>query len=146
MRLLKRLQKGWKKHRPEDQITLQPVSDGGDGFGVIMAEMIRARKTSVKTVNAALQTITASYWWEPRSKLAIIEAANIVGLAMLPTDKFHPFHLNTFGLGTALLAASEKGARKALIGVGGECDKRRGIRDGKSLGLDFLRPTGARDH
>ena len=31
---------GWRQARPEDTLILQPISDGGDGFGPLMAEAL----------------------------------------------------------------------------------------------------------
>jgi glycerate kinase len=133
---------GWRKYRPHDSITLRPVSDGGDGFGAIMADMVRAREVSIQTVNAAQQSLTASYWWETQSKLAIVEAASIVGLAMLPKKRFHPFDLNTFGLGKALVAAARKGAKKALVGIGGSATNDGGFGMARALGWKFINREG----
>ena len=129
---------GWKQQRKNDALTLQPVSDGGDGFGAIMAEMLGAKETKVSTFDAAQRPLKASYWWSAPSQLAIIEAANIIGLAMLPKGRFHPFDLNTFGLGVTLRAAAKKGARKALVGIGGSATNDAGFGLARALGWRFL--------
>ncbi len=133
---------GWKKARPKDRLTLLPVSDGGDGFGAIMARMLKARAVKLKTINAAHQPISSSWWWEPKTNLAIIESAAINGLAMLPKGKFHPFDLNSYGLGEALLAAAKKGARTALIGIGGSGTNDAGFGLARALGWRFLDHDG----
>lgn len=133
---------GWEKSRPKDRLTRLPVSDGGDGFGAIMADMLKARPVKVRTVNAAHEPIAAFWWWEPGSKLAIIEAANICGLAMLKKGEFHPFDLNTYGLGAALQMAAKKGARKALIGIGGSATNDAGFGMARALGWKFLDHDG----
>lgn len=133
---------GWKKSRPHDRLTLLPVSDGGDGFGAILATMLRARPIKLKTVNAAHESIESFWWWEPKSKTAIIESAGIIGLAMLPRGKFHPFDLNTFGLGAALLAAAKKGAHKAIVGIGGSATNDGGFGLARALGWRFYDSVG----
>jgi glycerate kinase len=133
---------GWKKSRPKDRLTLLPVSDGGDGFGAIMARMLKARAVKLKTVNAAHQSINASWWWEPKTRLAIIESAAINGLAMLPKGEFHPFDLHSYGLGAALQAAAARGAQKALIGIGGSATNDAGFGLARALGWKFLNRDG----
>jgi len=133
---------GWLRKRPDDSPVLLPVSDGGDGFGAIMAEMLGAKPVRVKTVNAAHQSVEATYWWKPDSKLAIVEAANIIGLAMLPKGEFHPFDLNTYGLGLVLQAAAKRGARRALIGIGGSATNDAGFGMARALGWKFLDRRG----
>ncbi|MBA4147503.1 MAG: glycerate kinase [Verrucomicrobia bacterium] len=134
---------GWKKARPNDLIQLLPMSDGGDGFGEIVASAIGARPQQIKTVNAAHEKIESTWWWESRSQTAIIESANVIGLAMLPTGKFHPFQLDTFGLGKTLEAAARKGARSCYMGIGGSATNDAGFGMARALGWKFLDQTGA---
>lgn len=129
--------KGWKKSRTGDKIRLLPMSDGGEGFGEVIGSLLGAKPQKVKTVNAAREPITATWWWEPKSKLAVIESAKVIGLAMLPRGKFHPYQLDTFGLGRVLQAAAEKGATKCLIGIGGSATNDAGFGLARALGWAF---------
>src|SRR6266576_3270825 len=76
--------RGWQGARKDDSIELLPMSDGGDGFGVVLSELLGAETRVTKTVDAAHRTVTAEWWWEPKSATAIIEAARVNGLAQLP--------------------------------------------------------------
>lgn len=134
--------RGWKQARPKDRMTLLPVSDGGDGFGAIMARLLKSKPVKLKTVNAAHEPIESFWWWEAKSRTAIIESAGIIGLAMLPQGKFHPFDLNTFGLGAALLAAARKGAQKLVIGIGGSATNDAGFGLARALGWKFYDHDG----
>ena len=78
------------------------MSDGGDGFGEIISALLGASVQSVKTVDAAHRPLEAQWWWDAGSRTAVIEAARVNGLAQLPRGKFHPFELDTFGLGAVL--------------------------------------------
>jgi glycerate kinase len=80
----------------------------------------------------------AGWWWEPGTKTAIIESAAIIGLAMLPPGRFHPFELDTFGLGAVIQAALAKGARRCLIGIGGSATNDGGFGVARALGWKFL--------
>src|SRR5262245_36330099 len=88
--------KGWQKARSMDSVSLLPMSDGGDGFGEVLGKLLRAKIQKVKTVDAAHRSCEANWWWEPKSKTAVIESANVIGLTKLPPGKFHPFELDTF--------------------------------------------------
>jgi glycerate kinase len=133
---------GWARARPEDVVTLLPMSDGGDGFGIILSELIGAKAQAIKTVDAAGQALEADWWWEPTTRTAIIESANIVGLALLPPGKFHPFELDTFGLGKVIQAAAKKGARRCLVGIGGSATNDGGFGVARALGWEFEDETG----
>jgi glycerate 2-kinase len=130
--------KGWHRVRPQDKLDLLPMTDGGDGFGEVISALLHARVRRVKTVNAAHRPCTARWWWEPETKTAIIESAAVIGLAMLPPGRFHPFELDTFGLGAVLRAVAAKGARRCLVGIGGSATNDAGFGLARALGWEFL--------
>ena len=133
---------GWKGQRPADLVQLLPMSDGGDGFGEVIGQLLGASVQTVRTVNAAHHACVSRWWWEPRSRTAIIESALVVGLAMLPRGKFHPFELDTFGLGAVIQAAAGKGAKQCLIGIGGSATNDGGLGLARSMGWEFLDGNG----
>lgn len=130
--------KGWRKVRPEDTLERLPMSDGGDGFGQIIGRLLNARPQTVRTVDAAHRPCKAIWWWEPRSKTALIESAGVTGLAMLPPGRYHPFKLDTFGLGKVLKAAAGKECCHCLIGIGGSSTNDGGFGMARALGWKFL--------
>ncbi len=134
--------RGWHRARPADEMDLLPMSDGGDGFGEALRRLLGARSHPVKTVDAAHRPCTAAWWWEVDSRTAVIESARIIGLAQLPPGRFHPFELDTFGLGAAVRAALAKGSRQLIVGVGGSATNDGGFGLARSLGWEFLSGTG----
>src|ERR1017187_5897132 len=135
--------KGWHKARRHDSLDLLPMTDGGDGFGEVISGLLRARIQRLKTVDAAHRPCVARWWWEPQTKTAIIESAAIIGLAMLPPRQFHPFELDTFGLGAVIRTAAAKGARRCLMGIGGSATNDGGFGLARSLGWKFLDRDGS---
>ena len=119
------------------------MSDGGDGFGEVMSELLHAKIQKVKTVDAAHRPCDAHWWWEPKTKTAVIESANVIGLAKLPPGEFHPFELDTFGLGAAIRAAAAKGAKRCVIGIGGSATNDGGFGLACALGWEFWSGDGA---
>jgi glycerate kinase len=134
--------RGWSAVRPFDLIDLLPITDGGDGFGEVMSRQIGAKVQRVLTVDAAHRSLETHWWWEPKTKTAIIESANVIGLAMLPPGKYRPFELDTFGLGMVIRAASAKGAWKCFIGVGGSATNDGGFGLASALDWKFLDHQG----
>jgi glycerate kinase len=118
------------------------MSDGGDGFGDVISRLVHARRQTIKAMDAAHRSCMTGWWWEPQSKTAIIESAAVIGLAMLPPKRFHPFELDTFGLGLVLRKAAEKGARQCLVGVGGSATNDAGFGLARALGWRFLDSNG----
>ncbi len=177
--------RGWHKARPGDSIQMLPMSDGGDGFGEVMRDLLGAAQQTTRTVNAAHRPCRAKWWWEPASRTAVIESAAVIGLAMLPPGKdgfnphrcssrreeahfspseeigassrrllrvvesarppgrFHPFNLDSWGLGAVLEAAAVRGARRCLLGIGGSATNDGGFGLARALGWKFLDRRGA---
>jgi glycerate kinase len=134
--------RGWCKIRPKDSLDLLPITDGGDGFGEAMGGLLRAKVVSTQTVDAALRPCVAKWWWEPKTKTAIIESAKAIGLAMLPPKRFHPFELDTFGLGRLIDAAVRRKARRCLFGIGGSATNDAGFGLARALGWEFVDRNG----
>ena len=134
--------RGWHEARPQDCLDLLPMSDGGDGFGEVTSALLNARIRHVRTVNAARRPCVARWWWEPRTRTAIIESAAVIGLAMLPPKQFHPFDLDTLGLGAVISAAVRQGATRCLMGIGGSATNDGGFGLARALGWQFLDHDG----
>jgi len=130
--------RGWCKARPKDTLDLLPMSDGGDGFGEILSGLLGAERRAVRTLDAAHRPLRCVWWWQAKTKTAIIEAAKVNGLAMLAGKGFHPFQLDTFGLGKVLQAAEKAGARDCVIGIGGSATNDGGFGLARALGWKFF--------
>jgi glycerate kinase len=135
---------GWRRVWPEDTLELLPMSDGGDGFGEIISGLLQAQAQSVRTVDAAHRPCEAAWWWHGPSRSAVIESARVIGLALLPKGRYHPFELDTFGLGAVLEAALKMGARQCLVGIGGSATNDGGFGLAHALGWQFFDRQGAR--
>jgi len=134
--------RGWRRERPGDALSLLPMSDGGDGFGEVTSALLKAKIQRVRTVDAAHRPCIAGWWWESRTQTAVIESAGVIGLAMLPPKRFHPFELDTRGLGAVVRAAVKKGARRCLMGIGGSATNDGGFGLARALGWEFLDRKG----
>lgn len=119
------------------------MSDGGDGFGEIIGGMIGAERIAVDTIDSAHRLHTAYFWFDHKTKTAVIEAAQVNGLALLPPGQYHPFELDTFGLGKVYMAAAELNASKILVGIGGSATNDGGFGFARALGYQFLNGDGA---
>jgi glycerate kinase len=133
---------GWREARPGDLVDLLPMSDGGDGFGEVLSSHLRAQPQPIETVDAAHRPLEARWWWDPGSRTAIVESAQVIGLALLPVGKYHPFKLDTRGLAAVLEAARKKGALRCLVGIGGSATNDAGFGLARALGWQFLDEKG----
>ena len=134
---------GWSSVRAADTVELLPMSDGGDGFGIVLSALLKAETRVTKTVDAAHRPVSAEWWWEPKSATAIIEAARVNGLVQLPRGKFHPFELDTFGLGAVIHDAVTTGAKRCVMGIGGSATNDGGFGVARALGWEFFNAKSA---
>ena len=128
---------GWHKVRPGDHLELLPMADGGDGFGAVLGSLLAARKMCCPTVDAAGRVRLAEWWYAADTTTAVIEAAEVNGLALLPGGRYHPFQLDTFGLGAVLRQAGDQGARRVLLGIGGSATNDGGFGMARAIGWRF---------
>jgi len=133
---------GWGRERPRDSLELLPMTDGGDGFGEVMGGLLRARPQRIKTTNAEHHPCHATWWWDAQTQTAIVESAQVIGLATLPPGQSHPLNRDTFGLGKLLRAARAKGAQQILVGVGGSATNDGGFGLARAVGWEFLDANG----
>jgi glycerate kinase len=137
------LASGWLEGRPGDELTLLPMSDGGDGFGEVIGRLLGAAQKSSITVNAAQERIVAPWHCVGHCGTAIIESAKIIGLAMLPPGKFHPFELDSYGLGLMIKGIlREFPVKQFIIGIGGSATNDGGFGMARALGYSFADEAG----
>lgn len=134
--------RGWAAACPDDTLVLLPMSDGGDGFGPVMAGALGFEERLVEVVNAAGQATPATWWLDSESSQAVVETAQSNGLALLPRGQFHPFDLDTRGVGQLLLVAGQAGATECLTGIGGSATNDGGFGMARALGWVFLDEEG----
>jgi glycerate 2-kinase len=108
---------GWRTVRPEDELVLVPMSDGGEGLLDVLAT---AADTWVTTEVSGPQghPIEAALLLRPDGS-AVIESARACGLHLVPEDRRTPRLATTYGVGQLLDAARDVGAARVLLGLGG---------------------------
>ncbi|HEX6273403.1 MAG TPA: glycerate kinase, partial [Polyangiaceae bacterium] len=75
-------------------------------------------------------------------RIAVIETAEVNGLALLPPGRYHPFELDTFGLGALFRAAADAGATHVYAGLGGSATNDGGFGLARALGVRFRDVAG----
>jgi glycerate 2-kinase len=108
---------GWRRRRPDDELVLLPMSDGGDGLLEVVA---RAGDRLVEFEVAGPHS-------HPRTArlllgadgTAVVESALACGLRWVPPERRNPMTATTWGVGQLVEAARAAGARRVLVGLGG---------------------------
>ena len=124
-----------------DNITtlIQPIADGGDGF---LALFKGFEKMKFKTINAARQECEVNYLLDTKSKEAVIEIAEVIGLKHLKDIQRDPYKTSTVGLGRLISFLLKKGINHFIIGLGGSATNDCGIGMLSELGIQFTDKNG----
>ena len=128
------LAEGWAAVRPDDELTLTPMADGGEG----MLDAVEAsggwKRRQLAAKDPLMRTLTAAYLCA--GERAVIEMASASGLSCVPEHERDAMAASTYGTGQILAAAIDVGCRDIVIGFGGSATT-----DG---GAGLLEALGAR--
>lgn len=135
---------GWTSVRPGDEVSLRPLSDGGDGLLDVMAGTPGwARHTG--SVHDPLGRLTRANWLA-REGEAVIESAAACGLHLVEPANRRPTRLTTYGVGELLRRAGAHAddRTRILVGLGGSSTVDGGLGMLTALGAVALDAQGRR--
>lgn len=124
---------GIRSVRPDVEIVVIPVSDGGDG---LLTAARRAGFEPVPARAAGPTGVVGDTSYVRQGAKAVIEMAEVCGLARLPDRTPAPGTASSRGMGEVMAAALGAGCTQILLGIGGSAST-----DG---GAGMLRALGAR--
>jgi glycerate 2-kinase len=110
---------GWSAQRPEDELVLVPMADGGEGTIAVVAAALPLAQRRQAQVQDALGRPTDAGWLALPDGRALLEAAEACGLSRLRPEERDPVEATSFGVGQLLLAAVSAGHRDLVVGLGG---------------------------
>ena len=132
--------KGFKEEKEDCKIIKMPLADGGEGLCACMAEIFGGEKVEAEASGVFGERIKAEYLVLPDST-AVIETASVAGLPMAG-DRKNPMLATTYGLGELILNASQRGAKRILLGLGGSATNDLGAGMAAALGYEFYGESG----
>ncbi|MGI9113168.1 MAG: glycerate kinase [Gaiellaceae bacterium] len=131
---------GWRSARPQDELVLVPMADGGGGTIEVVAKAVPgAQRHETEVLDARGRPAVATWLSLPDGR-ALIESAQACGLSQLEPDERDPVTATSFGVGQLLLAARAAGHSTLVIGLGGSATVDGGVGAARALGhrLRFL--------
>ena len=135
------LAEGWAIGRPDDELLLCPLADGGEGT-LAAVEVAGGWTVVTTTVTDPIGRPVAARWLRSvDGGRAVLEMAEASGLSRLSTEERDPLGATSRGTGELLRAAVDAGVHDITLGIGGSAttDGGRGLLEG--LGDDL--PLGA---
>jgi glycerate kinase len=131
---------GIRSVRPDVEIAVVPVSDGGDGL-LEVASRTGLEPVSVRASGPTGVVGETSY--ARRGEEAVIEMAEVCGLGRLPGGEPAAATATSRGLGEVLADALDAGCTEILIGIGGSASTDGGAGMVRALGARVLDAEGA---
>lgn len=126
--------------RPEAEVVVKPLADGGEGTTDAMIEGLGAEKIEVTVTGPYEKPISAYYGYLKETKTAVIEMAAAAGITL--SEEKDPMCATTYGVGEMINDALERGCRRFIIGIGGSATNDGGVGMLRALGYEFLDKEG----
>ena len=129
------LARGWMRARPDDEMRLAPLADGGEGTLVAIEAAGGWRWREADARDPLGRPVRARWLARDDGRAAVIEMASASGLSLVAAGERDPVNATTSGTGDLLRAALDAGIRDVALGIGGSATT-----DG---GAGMLRALGA---
>lgn len=133
------LAEGWRDVRPDDELVLLPMADGGEGTLDAMAAATPEARRMPITVTGPDDRAVDTHWLLLPDGTAVVELALTSGLTLL--DDLAPLTAHTVGLGEAIAAALDHGATRAIVAIGGSASTDGGAGMLTALGAHLTGPA-----
>jgi glycerate 2-kinase len=125
---------------PDVDVRVVPVADGGDG--TLAAAEAAGFERVVVTATGPTGMPRASAFGR-RGSEAVVELAEISGLAQLPDGRLVPLTATSRGTGELIAAALDAGCRRVVVGVGGSACTDGGAGMVEALGAKLVDAEGS---
>jgi glycerate kinase len=132
---------GWRSARPDDEVLLAPLADGGEGTLVAIAAAGGWSWQSVDAADPIGRPVAARWLRSDDGSRAVVELAEASGLSRLAATERDPVGASTLGTGEVLRAVLEAGIRTITLGIGGSAtsDGGAGILQALGASIEGLR-------
>jgi len=130
------MRSGWLETRPQDDVRVAPMSDGGPGFVDALQASVGGTLRQSSVVDVLGRPVVAK--WLEVDGVGYIESGEAAGLHLIPTDQRDVMQASSFGVGQLIADAVSYGCTRIVVGVGGT-----GCSDGGAGLLAALGATAA---
>jgi glycerate 2-kinase len=126
---------GWRRARNDDEISLSPLADGGEGTLEAIACAGGWKWQEAATLDPLMRPIRARWLRSDDGRAAVIEMAEASGLSRVAPAERDAARASSYGTGLVIRAAVDAGVHEVMLGIGGSATT-----DG---GAGLLRGLGA---
>lgn len=130
------IRRGILRALPSAIVDACPLADGGEGtLDVLLGTKGGAARS--RTVTGPRRGAVSARWGSFPDGLAVVEAAQAIGLELVPEADRHPLEASSYGVGELVRDALDGGARSILVALGGTATMDLGTGMAQALGVEF---------
>ncbi|MDE6527977.1 MAG: glycerate kinase, partial [Muribaculaceae bacterium] len=130
-----------KARMPSAKVRICPMADGGEGTAAILAEELHLSPAVTPGHDAMMNPIELHYFTDGTT--CAVDAAAIVGLAMLSQTPLRPWDATTFGIGEFIVEMLRQDMSRVIVCIGGTATVDAGAGMLQALGARFFDVDGA---
>jgi len=134
------LRRGWLTIRSDDEVSLAPMADGGEGSIDAFSIAYPGAALMPVTVTGPDDQPVNTHWLLLPDRTGVVELACTSGITLL--DPLRPMTAHTRGFGQAIAAALDHGVDRLLLAIGGSSSTDGGVGALTELGARFLDHQG----
>ena len=133
------VKEGILKSKPDAEIVVKPLADGGEGTTDALISGLGGTRINLTVTGPMGEPVDCYYGIIEKEgcRTAVMEMASAAGITLVPPDKKNPLLATTYGVGEMILHAIENGCLDFIIGIGGSATNDGGIGMLKALGFKF---------
>jgi glycerate kinase len=136
---------GWRRARPDDEILLCPLADGGEGTLAAIEAAGGWQRRNAAVRDPLGRTISARWLISDDGRRAAVEMAEASGLSRLATHERDAIRATSIGTGDLIRAALNAGVSSIVLGIGGSATTDGGAGLLTGLGATADRDTATAD-
>jgi glycerate 2-kinase len=123
---------GWRRARPEDEVILCPLADGGEGTLAAIDASGGWRWQMARVQDPLRRPVDARWLISTDGERAVVEMAEASGLSRVAAADRDPIGATSVGTGQLVGAAIDAGVNHVTLGIGGSAttDGGRGLLEG----------------
>lgn len=133
---------GLEQSHPGATVREMPLSDGGEGLLDVLRGPLGLSWIEKQVSDPLGRKVTGRYGLSADGATCVVEMARASGLQLLTLAERDPLAASTFGTGELLADARARGARRAILAIGGSATTDAGIGAAAALGWQFLDADG----
>ena len=136
------VKRGILKARPDAEVTVLPLADGGEGTLDCIAPYIGGEEIRLKVTGPLGNPVDSSYIFDRETETAYIEMAKASGLTLISESERDPYLTTSYGTGELIRDAVERGASRLCVFIGGSATNDGGAGALQALGARLTDADG----